>query len=92
MAESQFGFRLPDDAAQVEGNRFKTSKSWTAVKKFYKKAYQAADNVTRFTAVSVPGVKSIHFVNHDPNSRWESANVSSIKGKIFIFVIERRKD
>jgi len=43
-----------------------------------------------FTAISLPGVKMIHFLNHDPSGTWESANVSSIKGKLYIYVIERK--
>ena len=89
-AESHLGFLLPDRATAVEGGRFYTPQAWATVMKFYKTAYQSVNSVRRFTAVSIPGVKTIHFVNSDPHSRWESANVSSIKGKIYIFVIERR--
>jgi len=89
-AASHLGFLLPDRAVAVEGNRFYTPQAWATVMKFYKEAYQSVSSVRRFTAVSIPGVKTIHFVNSNPDSRWESANVSSIKGKIYIFVIERR--
>jgi len=86
-AEDQcMGFRLPSNARKVGENRYFVGQSWDATMKFYKKTYGDSKSIKRETAVSVPGVKVIHYRNLS-GGEWSEANVSQIKGETYIFVM-----
>jgi hypothetical protein len=82
---SCLGFKVPNGSVQVEENRFEVGKTWEQVMTFYRKAYQGSDRIRRFLIVSLPGVTAMHFKNVRDSGSWEGANVSRIKGKIYVF-------
>jgi len=84
-AETCQGFKLPNGSSEVSKNRYLISKSWEQTLKFYRRAYGGQSGVKSFKSVSVPGVKSVHYKNLTKKGRWQGANVSRIKGKVYVF-------
>lgn len=80
------GFRLPRKAEKVEANRYLLPMSWDQTLKFYRRAYAGNPRVKKTTAAALPGVNAVHFENlYAKTGSWEGANVSRIKGKVYVF-------
>ena len=80
------GFKLPHKAEAVGANRYLLNISWEQAQRFYRRAYAGNPRVRKTTAVALPGVNAIHFENLRAKvGTWEGANLSRIKGKVFLF-------
>ena len=83
--ESCLGFKLPKNSEKVSENRYLLSKSWEQARKFYRKAYRGRKGVHKIDAISIPGVLAIHYKNTRKKQSWTGANVSRIKGRVYVF-------
>jgi hypothetical protein len=95
-AERAAGAHLPDEARQVEPNRYRVEKSYEDTLKFFKTVYPPA-KYRRHAIANQPGVKAVHIEN--PEARpggWEGLNVYELQGETRVFVLvapsERGKD
>lgn len=84
-ANSCLGFRLPSGSTEVSENRYLISKAWDITLKFYRRAYAGKHGIRKSNTVAVPGVKSVHYENQSRKGKWQGANISRIRGKIYVF-------
>jgi len=93
-AERVAGAAIPDDARQVEPNRYRLEKSYEDTLKYYRAIYPPAKYPRRPIA-NQPGLKAVHIEN--PEARpggWEGLNVYDIRGetKVFVLVMPGKKE
>lgn len=94
LAEKVAGAAVPDDARQVEPNRYKLEKSYEEALKYYKAIYPPA-RYPRRPIANQPGLKAVHIENPEPRpGGWEGINVYDIRGetKVFVLVAPGKKD
>ena len=91
-AERVAGAHLPDEARQVEPNRFRVEKSYDDTLKFFRTVYPPAKYPRRPIA-NQPGIKAVHIVNPDPRpGGWEGLNVYELKGETRVYVLVPSKE
>jgi len=87
------GFKLPRKAEQIETNRYLLDMSFAQAQKFYRRAYAGNSKVKKIIAVTLPGVRAIHYMNLQPKAgKWEGANLSLIKGKVYLFCFVKEEE
>jgi hypothetical protein len=93
-AEKAAGAALPDEARQVEPNRFRIDKNYDDTLKFYKVVYPPA-KYPRKAIVNQPGIKAVHIDNPEVRpGGWEGLNVYELNGetRVFVLVAPREKE
>jgi hypothetical protein len=81
------GAQLPDEATQVEANRFRIDRKYDDTLKFYRTVYPPAKYPRRAIA-NQPGIKAVHIEN--PEARpggWDGLNVYELNGETRVFVL-----
>ena len=91
-AERVAGAHLPDEARQVEPNRFRVERSYEDTLKFFKTVYPPAKYPRRPIA-NQPGIKAVHIENPEAKpGGWDGLNVYELKGETRIYVLVAPKE
>ncbi len=86
-AERVAGALLPDDARQVEPNRYRVEKTYDETLKFFRSVYPPA-RFPRKPIANQPGVKAVHIENPEAKpGGWEGLNVYELRGETRVYVL-----
>ena len=88
---SCLGFKLPGTAVEVGENRYRLKHAWDQAAKFYRKSYRHIKGIKKYDVISTPGVKAIHYRNMTKRGKWAGANISNIKGEVFVFCFPKEE-
>ncbi len=88
-ADKDLGLTMPNYAHKESKHRYRSGKKLSKTVSFFKSKFRSAAHVTSFRAISLPGVKLVHFRNTRPDSDWSGVNISELKGKVYITVLPR---
>jgi hypothetical protein len=89
-AEKAGGAIVPDDAAKIGENRYRSPRSYEETLKFYRGVY--GPRYSRRPIADTPSVKAVHIENPDAKpGQWEGLNVYELKNEARIFVLVKKK-
>ncbi len=89
-AEKAGGAIVPDDAARIGENRFRSPRGFEETLKFYRGVY--GPRYIRRPIANTPAVKAVHIDNPDARpGQWEGLNVYELKNETRIFVLVKKR-
>lgn len=88
-AEQVGGVNLPDGAAKVGEDRYKSRDDFKGTMKHYQSVYPPG-SFPRKVIVNQPGIKAVHISN--PSGKgWEGLNIYEANDEVRIYVVRSKK-